>query len=128
MQRLSGDRVERGQRWIPVQVRIDCHEAIEGRGNKPRECLGGYGLASLEASVLAHIGKVGRDQRHFARAERAGGVRGEDEAEETVIGPRERADEADHLVRDVGKDADIALAVGKAPGLDLAHLPPAGFG
>ena len=76
---MGRDRVERGERRIPVQVGVDRHQPVEGRGQEPRECLRSYGLARLEASVLSHVAKVGRDQRHLARAKRAGGVRGERE-------------------------------------------------
>jgi hypothetical protein len=76
-----------------MEVRIDRHQPVEARGYETRECRRGYGLAKLEASVLAHIGEVGRDQSDLVRAERAGGVGGECEPEEVIVRPCKRADE-----------------------------------
>ena len=62
----------------------------------------------------------------YITCERAGGVCSTTRRRKPFVGPR--ADEVDRLVRDVGKDADVGLAIGKAPMLDRTQLPPAGFG
>src|SRR3546814_16790682 len=68
------------------------------------------------------IGEVGRNQRDLAHAKVTGRVRREDETQEAFVGTRQGADQIHALVGDIGQEAHIALAVGKAPGLKDAQL------
>ena len=74
----------------------------------------------MEAAILPQIGQIGRGQQHAARAEVAGGGRGEIERNDLRIGRIEAA--GDHHVGPVqiAAEAQIGLAVRKAPHLDLA--------
>ena len=59
---------------------IDSDETIETGRYKPREALRCYRLARQKAAILAHIGEIGRHQRHLARAKRARCIGRKDEA------------------------------------------------
>src|SRR3546814_1216896 len=51
----------------------------------------------------------------LAHAKVTGRVRREDETQEAFVGTRQGADQIHALVGDIGQEAHIALAVGKAP-------------
>src|SRR3546814_12928848 len=64
----------------------------------------------------------------LAHAKVTGRVRREDETQEAFVGTRQGADQIHALVGDIGQEAHIALAVGKAPGLKDAQLDTARLG
>jgi len=76
-----------------------------------------------KATVLPHIGEIGRNERDLARTERPGRIGRENETQEPVIRRRQGADEIDGTVRNIGENPNVGLAVGKAARLDRTQVP-----
>ena len=125
VQRIRGNGVEGGKRRIAMQVRVDGYQPVEARRDEPRKASRGHGLSGPEAAILPHVGEVRRDQRHRPCSERAGRIGSEDQAQEALVRPGQRADEIDRLAHNVRQQAHIALAIGKTSYFEHAELPSA---
>ena len=111
---------------VAMKVRIDGCQPIQTNGNEAREMDRTDGLAGMKLLVLAHVSQVWGDQSHPRCAEFLGGRSGEGEPQKFRVRTIERADEDHRTARRIGREAEICLFVGEAPGFELPQLTAEG--
>jgi hypothetical protein len=122
---MGGDGFMQG--GDPVQMRIDRHHGIEQIGQKGTDDALAHGFAGMKRDVLAHVGQIGRDQGQIPCAELACGARGQQQFDELVVGPIERAQDDDPAGQ-MRRQAQLGLAVGKTMAFDEMQFGVAGRG
>ena len=108
-------RVNLAQIAVPVKMRVDGHHPVECLGDKARHLPGRHRLTGIEAAVLSHIGQVRSDQPHLRRAKLARGRGGKDEGKNFFVRMRQRADDRDGSLVEIGGKAKIGFSVRKLP-------------
>ncbi len=99
-------------------MRVHGDEPVERTGQDAGEGARRDRLALAKAPVLAQVAQIRAHQPDPRRAEVAGGVRGEEQRRELVVGTVERAQDHRRPPGQVAVDAYKAFAVGKAMPLE----------
>jgi hypothetical protein len=102
-------------------MRIDGHQPVEGGRDQLGEAARADRFAAAKARVLTHVRQVGRDEPAAGRSQFAQRVGEEEQAGQLRIGIAQLGDDDDVAAGDRVDDAQVALAVGKAPALEAAR-------